>query len=755
MTPQIGEPAPISMGRQALSNHRSVMLVKQETKSAPWWALLNNRYFWLILILLVGFALRLNGLADVGVNNDESYDYHRWIHESLRAIVIDDLRLNNQVLAHILARLSLLFLGDSLFNLRWPSLCLSVLGLAFIFKFARLLFDTRVGLVSMLLLAISPYAIFFAHSFRGYGGVIVLPILVYLLAWLALRQNRWVYWLAFSLAAAMMIYTHLFTTLALLNLALLVGLGWWFGHIERPPLGRCGVALSITALILTILYAPVWTKIVQAVLGSGQETLSTFLWEQHPEVSASIWYNLWLFNGFWQPGSQSGHGVYVLLGLVFIALSLGLSQPDRWRIWLLFGWTLLPFIEIWLIRRIFNGFWARPPYLGYTLPPLLILAAFAITQLPPHLAIKRLPSVALLILPIGLLSLFWYPALTEYYRVFAGAEWEAVGDFLQKNSTVNDLVVCQQYHHAWRDVQIDREDLCTRTLNYRREADTAMVAPVLTTHELVYGLLPQANTGVISRQGRVWLVVWNVPPAVSLTSLPGVQAKFDGLGRSIVLLADQQPTYVANLAEVLAALRATSGVPDQQFIYSLMIAPLARAGGQTELAQQALELAHASLPDHPEATTKLAVTEQLVDSLSAQTIDHVVQANFGQEIMLRGYNLDPASVRPGVPLKLTLYWQAMQSIKEDYTVFLHLRDQTGRTIAQFDYQPFDGSYPTQHWQVDQSLSEVREFSLPLDFPAGKYNLVIGLYNRITLERLPLVNDQSGENALLLTSLIVE
>jgi hypothetical protein len=97
----------------------------------------------------------------------------------------------------------------------------------------------------------------------------------------------------------------------------------------------------------------------------------------------------------------------------------------------------------------------------------------------------------------------------------------------------------------------------------------------------------------------------------------------------------------------------------------------------------------------------------------------------------------------------------MQVMQEDYAIFLHVRDQAGHTVAQFDYQPFNGEYPTQHWQIGQLLPEVREFDLPRDFPPGQYNLMIGLYNPETLERVTLLNDQSGENALLLTSLTVE
>lgn len=74
-----------------------------------------NSYVWLLLILLLGFSLRLYGLGDVAVNNDESVDYLRWISVSFREILVDGLVLNNQTFAHILDRVSILVLGDRLF----------------------------------------------------------------------------------------------------------------------------------------------------------------------------------------------------------------------------------------------------------------------------------------------------------------------------------------------------------------------------------------------------------------------------------------------------------------------------------------------------------------------------------------------------------------------------------------------------------------------------------------------------------------
>jgi hypothetical protein len=342
----------------------------------------------------------------------------------------------------------------------------------------------------------------------------------------------------------------------------------------------------------------------------------------------------------------------------------------------------------------------------------------------------------------ALLLLSWLLTDGEFYHAYAGNRWQAAGNFLQANLRSGDLVICQQYQQPWRDVDIAPEDECVRSLKYRQKTALAGVVEVTTAHEVVYTVLPQANAGLVQQQGRVWLVVWD---RVELpASLPGVR-----FGRSAVLLADRHPAYAGNLA---GALQQAGG---PAYIYSLMIAPLSAASGDAAGAQAALEAAARTQPDHPEAAVKLARTEQLVAALAQPTPQYRLTANFNGRIRLAGYTLEVASLQPGAVLGLTLFWEPLQPMEEDYTIFIHLRDQAGRTVAQFDQQPFYGSYPTRHWQPGQHLVDRHQLQLPAALPPGPYRLLFGLYRPETGERLPLAGDQLGENALLLGELAVE
>ena len=90
----------------------------------------------------------------------------------------------------------------------------------------------------------------------------------------------------------------------------------------------------------------------------------------------------------------------------------------------------------------------------------------------------------------------------------------------------------------------------------------------------------------------------------------------------------------------------------------------------------------------------------------------------------------------------------------DYKVFVHLRDRTGRSVAQADHIPSEAlvALPTSTWREGETVPNVSYLRVPADTPPGEYQLLVGLYNPDTLERLPVEGDSSGENAVVVTTL---
>jgi hypothetical protein len=131
-----------------------------------------------------------------------------------------------------------------------------------------------------------------------------------------------------------------------------------------------------------------------------------------------------------------------------------------------------------------------------------------------------------------------------------------------------------------------------------------------------------------------------------------------------------------------------------------------------------------------------------------------INATLNDTIELVGYTLEPTNPPANSQLKLTLFWESLSSLPTDYTTFVHLRNRDGVTVAQRDAQPLDGAYPTSRWQPGETVIDPIVLSLPADLPAGQYQLVVGMYQLDTLERLAVANDTSGENAIFLGEVTV-
>ncbi|MCK6628196.1 MAG: DUF2079 domain-containing protein [Anaerolineae bacterium] len=112
-----------------------------------------------------------------------------------------------------------------------------------------------------------------------------------------------------------------------------------------------------------------------------------------------------------------------------------------------------------------------------------------------------------------------------------------------------------------------------------------------------------------------------------------------------------------------------------------------------------------------------------------------LQVNFDGKMELRGYD----AKREGATLAVTLYWQALSLMPEDYTIFVHLIGPDGQKVAQHDGQPaWEVPLPTSTWQPGEMLQDKHILELPPTLPRGEYRLEAGVYYWQTLERLPVV-----------------
>ncbi len=129
---------------------------------------------------------------------------------------------------------------------------------------------------------------------------------------------------------------------------------------------------------------------------------------------------------------------------------------------------------------------------------------------------------------------------------------------------------------------------------------------------------------------------------------------------------------------------------------------------------------------------------------------HPMQATFGDTIGFLGYDA-PLRLPVSSTLPIVLYWQAQAPVPMNAKVFIHLLTEgEERLVAQADGIPVRWQYPTGRWRQGEFICDRYRLDLTA-VPRGNYQLVTGLYDPATGERLPLVGPEAdtGKRYLLL------
>jgi len=122
-------------------------------------------------------------------------------------------------------------------------------------------------------------------------------------------------------------------------------------------------------------------------------------------------------------------------------------------------------------------------------------------------------------------------------------------------------------------------------------------------------------------------------------------------------------------------------------------------------------------------------------------------ANFDDRMLLQDVGFDLPSpvagslvaLSPGQPMHLTLSWQGLQPMEEDYTVSVQLIGPDGRLYGQTDAWPVQGTLPTSQWSPGQRITDPYQVVLASDAASGRYKVGVVVYLLATQTRLPLLD----------------
>jgi hypothetical protein len=631
--------------------------------------------------------------------------------------------------------------GPARLAVRYASLVFGMLTLGLTFWLGRRWFSTAVGLIAVTGLAVAPAAIEWSSRARMYA---LLQLLVLMTLWLAYEgvvqdkaKWRWAALLTY-LGASL---TH-FVAVALAPPLVLGALGlWWCKRAGAQPPGEASHGSGGAGEISPLRHWKLWLEIAALIL---------------------ILAIAFLVKRAGQPKGIEAldtAGVLPGLGQVFTIYSdFSFNFVEGWQAISPFYLTLpalifAPFALIAVVVSLINFFAMSVHHRRNALPQLFLSIILLTTTLEMMLFVspdRRDNKYLFMLLPVLLL-------LGAQGMVLVG---ETILNTLSGTGNQRPAITADGHRRPTDNNQLTSPP----SIYYQLSTILPLLVSgfiLVATQSPVRALL--ANTGDDYDSAFAYVQThWREGDTI-LTGTPAAAAFY--LGHNDFYGVQRRGGYDYRLLNVLGravdrwlgspAIRTPAELHDTLARQRVWLV-LERWGLQREYYDLPFQQQLLAQTDYVSETQGIFILRSKADPQPlALEPAQPLEVNFGNLVRLTGYTVEPDQPASDVPLRLTLYWQALTRLPHDYTVFLHLRRPNGDTVAQADHRPLDNLYPTSLWPAGETIRESSYLSLPADLSPGDYELWVGLYLLETGERLPLQNDASGKNALLLGVIQVE
>jgi tetratricopeptide (TPR) repeat protein len=544
---------------------------------------------WLILcaVILMGVALRFHQLEEDSLWIDEILTAVRFVEEPIPHIVTH-FHPNNHTFFSLLAHLFTLGEGRSDFMLRMPATILGILAIPAIYRLGRLVVAPTTGLVAAFLLAVSPYHIRFSQDARGYTGMVLFSLLSIFFLFQAIRSGRRHYMVGFVVTTALAIYTHLFTMVLVGAEACVLGAHLVVkalrerrrGRIDCLALRRWAIALLVLALLLVVLFSPLWWALASvadesdAALYVGGGSFET---DWAPDI-ASLRALLGRFGGSW-----NSHGRIVaslLLGFFGLGLAASFVQRSKWALSLI-SLLLLSYSAIMLAINVTDSVYVYRRFLVFMMPIYLLLASYGLVAagtlvgdfqwfwlrvypqteetsacrprevrrgaVPPRWLTERYyvvyVCISLTFLAFGMLEV----ASLKHYYAYERQDWKGAAQILNAHVSSGDAVV------SWREFCLAYYypgDLQSIPWNDEGEA-LRVIRSVYAAHDRMWFVYPAGLPGRVDRAGSIRQ--WLEQEDFLLTRLPGIWVWFR---RRSGLPLDERQAEMMSLVEDVVRMNA-------------------------------------------------------------------------------------------------------------------------------------------------------------------------------------------------------
>ncbi|MFN8489189.1 MAG: glycosyltransferase family 39 protein [Caldilineaceae bacterium] len=320
-----------------------------------------------VFLLLLAFALRVYRLDFQELRGDEAFGYFFSLR-TFNDIVQSTLALKepHPVASYFVQKIWLNWAGQSEFALRFISVWFGTLAIALLYRLGRRLDLSKPGsLVAMLLLAVSPYAIWHSQDARMYSMSLALTLASTWLAVEWLQKQRWPQTVAYLGVSWLALHTHYFSVFVLAAQAVFV----LRRALVLPRLRFTIMPWLGLQGMLAVLYLPWVTQAGGILRGYGGNGDS-------PTWNAALARALSVFAvGETVPVSQR-MGWALLAGVLLLLGGWQLlhnGETGRRALWLLTLYLAIPLLATWYSatqRPLFNE-----RYLIAAAPPFYLLIA--------------------------------------------------------------------------------------------------------------------------------------------------------------------------------------------------------------------------------------------------------------------------------------------------------------------------------------------------------------------------------------------
>jgi hypothetical protein len=152
-----------------------------------------------------------------------------------------------------------------------------------------------------------------------------------------------------------------------------------------------------------------------------------------------------------------------------------------------------------------------------------------------------------------------------------------------------------------------------------------------------------------------------------------------------------------------------------------------------------------STPDRPRLSTpNLGPATVRVGAVLAQAT--VGSDKVEDKVELQTAQFQPPQLIPGDQMKIVLTFKVLETIPDDYVVFVHVEDVDGKMERiNVDHRPMGGNYLTTEWKKGETVRDEFGFAVPQNIQIRGVNVFAGLWDPKGDRRMKLHNPAAVRN----------